>query len=360
MEGKIAFPPQPTEGTMTETLDTLWYTRCSVPTPVSLAALAGWIDQEFASDGITVKSLRESTDAEEPASHFEHSLPNSFRQGGSVPPIWARAKGQDTKVIAISWTDEFQAIIALPGSGIRSAKDLRGRRIGIPKHSITIDHNRASSLRAFIVALELEGLSIADVERVDLPDPGLLEGEAPIRRFGRRGRHSYTNESLALARGEVDAIYVKDVRGHEVIRLLGAEIIADLGFHPDPFVRISNCAPRPLTVNRALIEEHPDVVTRFLTRVVAAGERAASHPGETVARISEETGWSERAIRQAFGDQVHLHLRANLDEAWVKGLGQFKDFLFEHKFIPADFAIGDWVDPLPLSRVSSLADRKVA
>jgi ABC-type nitrate/sulfonate/bicarbonate transport system substrate-binding protein len=165
-------------------LETLWYTRCQVPTPFSFAAQFGWFEQEFAPDGIAVKSLRETSNVEELASHFEHSLPNSFRQGGSVPAIWARAKGQDTRVIALTWTDEHQAIIALPSSGIRSAADLRGRRIGIPKHAITIDHNRASALRAFELVLEHEGVPRTDVELIDLEDEG-ADAAARMRDYGR-------------------------------------------------------------------------------------------------------------------------------------------------------------------------------
>jgi ABC-type nitrate/sulfonate/bicarbonate transport system substrate-binding protein len=337
--------------------DAIWYTRCAVPTPVSLAVLNGSIAAEFAADNLPLKSLRDSTDPAELASHFDHTLPHSFRQGGSVPAIWARASGRDTKVIALTWTDEFQAIVALPRSGIRSVRDLKGRRIGIPHHAITIDHNRASALRAFSVILPTEGLGLKDVERIDLPDPE-GEGEAP-RRFGRRG-HSYRNEALALAEGRVDAVYVKDVRGLELIDLLGATVVADIGFHPDPYIRISNCAPRPLTVNAETLALYPDLVERFLARTVAAGEWAAAHPDETVARVSQETGWSEKAVRRAFGDRLHFGLGADLAPSSIKGLGTFIDYLAESGAIPTRFAVEDWIDPAPLDAVLRRRDRKVA
>lgn len=339
---------------MTHPVDTLWYTRCSVPTPFSFAAQFGWFEEEFAPDGIAVKSLRESNDPEKLASHFEHNLPNSFRQGGSVPAIWARSKGQDTRVIALSWTDEHQAIIALPRSGIRTAKDLGGRRIGVPKHNITIDHNRASALRAFELVLASEGLSFGDVEQVDLIDAHLPE-DAEVRKglsAGDQRRHAYTNEVHALATGAVEAVYVKDVRGLDVAHILGTVVVADLGFHPDPFVRISNCAPRPLTVSGELLRTRPDLVERFLARVVAAGEWARRNPDGTVRAIASETGWSERSVRQAFGPHVHEHLAANLDPGSIKGLGQFVSYLAEGGFIPADFDVESWIDPGPLERLA--------
>ncbi|HXZ09102.1 MAG TPA: ABC transporter substrate-binding protein, partial [Paraburkholderia sp.] len=46
-------------------------------------------------------------------SHFTHSQPWSFRQGGNIPALWARSQGSDTRLIGLSWVDEFQALITL-------------------------------------------------------------------------------------------------------------------------------------------------------------------------------------------------------------------------------------------------------
>jgi len=41
-------------------VDAIWYTRCPVPTPLGLAAQLGWFNQEFAPDGIVIKTLQEA------------------------------------------------------------------------------------------------------------------------------------------------------------------------------------------------------------------------------------------------------------------------------------------------------------
>jgi ABC-type nitrate/sulfonate/bicarbonate transport system substrate-binding protein len=351
----------------TDLLPALWYTRCSIPTPLGIAAQLGWYGEEFSADRVTIKSLQESQDPVEQVSHFEHTLPHSFRLGGAVPPIWARSRGQDTRVIGISWIDEYQAILTVPDSGIRSPKDLKGRRLALPRRSSlrpSVDVARASALRAFLVSLELAGLGHSDAEWVDVPTSRHEAPEsgvhAPDTAVRRRRPHSYTSVALALIRGEVDAIYVKDVRGAETAHLLGLQVAVDLGFHPDPHVRINNCAPRPLTVNAATLRDYPDLVSRFLSRVVSVGPWARQHPAEAIREIARETGWTENWVRFAYGERVHQSLETNLSAPWIAGLEEFKNFLFKWGFLEADFDVRSWIDPRPLEELQRKSQLRTA
>jgi len=243
---------------------------------------------------------------------------------------------------------------------VKSIRDLRGRRVGIPKHEIATDYNRAAALRAFEVALQHEGLSLKDIELADLPDSAYISVNQDSRAGGlNQARHGYVNEVYALVRGEVDAIYVKDVRGAEISHLLGANIVFDLGFHPDPYIRISNCAPRTITVNVDTIENHPEIVTRFLRKVAEAGEWTKRHPAETLSYISREIGASEALVSKVYGNNLHQNLSVNLAESSIKGLEIAKQFLFKHGFINYDFNVTDWIDQRALQAVRSNV-RKIA
>jgi len=348
------------QGSQSSNIEKFWYTRSPVPTPLGIAIQLGWIDEEFKTDPIEIKSLKESDKPSELFSHFDHHLPNSFRNGGNTPAIWARSQGRETRVIGLSWTDEYQVIISLPQSGVSNIRDLRGRKVGIPKHEIATDYNRAAAMRAFEVALEHEGLGLKDIELVDLPDSAYISVNQDSRAGGlNQARHGYVNEVYALVRGEVDAIYVKDVRGAEITHLLGAHVVFDLGFHPDPYIRISNCAPRTITVNVDTIENHPEIVTRFLRKVAEAGEWAKRHPAETFSYISREIGASEALVSKVYGHNLHQNLSVNLAESSIKGLGTAKQFLFKHGFIHYDFNVADWIDQRPLQSVCSNV-RKIA
>ncbi|MFM8331926.1 MAG: ABC transporter substrate-binding protein [Candidatus Methylumidiphilus sp.] len=347
------------EKSQDKVVDTLWYTRCPVPTPLGLAAQLGWFNEEFSTDGIAIKTLQETTDAQVRESHYDHHLQNSFRQGGNVPAIWARANGTDTRVIGLNWIDETQLILALPDSGIKTPADLRGRRIGLPVHNNTIDHGRAGALRGFLVTLELGGVGEQEVEWIDFP---VQVERGPVAQIGggRRNGGGYSVIIQALLDKTVDAVFVKGSRGAQVAHDIGAVIVNDIRNHPDPLVRANNGAPRPVTVDRFILERRPDLVARFLSRVVAIGDWAAAHPEETVAYVARETGSDEAWVKKAYGEDLHLHQYTDLAETSIKGLETYKDFLFQRGFLKADFDVRAWIDPRPLAALDRVIAKKAA
>lgn len=332
----------------------LWYLRSRQPTPLGLAAQLGWFIEEFQPDGIAVYSLFEGEGATVAPEHERHP-PHAFRQGGSSPPIWSRSRGRDTRVIGLNWIDEYQAIITLKDSGIHAPADLRGRRVALPRQSRMPDHRRASALRAIEVALDVAGVPERAVQFVDigLGHLSLIRSQHPQPPLG-----GYGEEVEALLRGEVDAVFVKGAHGAEVTAEIGARVIFDLAAHPDPLVRANNGAPRPITVDSELLSARPDIVSRFLARVVAAGDWAAAHRSETYSYLARETRSTEWWVHRAYGHDLHLQQRTSLDERGIAGLSAYKDFLFRRGLIAQDFDALVWIDPRPLEQVFSL--RRVA
>ncbi|MCL6652191.1 ABC transporter substrate-binding protein [Agrobacterium rubi] len=331
--------------------DTVWYARCPAPTPLSIAAQLGWVEEGFSAHGIGVTSIRDATDPAIRLSHFDHRLDWSFRQGGNIPPIWTRSKGRQTRLIGLTRTDEFQAVIALPESGITKGADLKGRRIGLPKRpNEIIDFQRATSLKGIVSALTISDLVPDDVELVDIgaSEPVLLN-PTDQRLQGLNRRFPYGEEIAALHRGEIEAFFVKGAEGVTVANLLGALVVVSTGFHPDPKIRINNGTPRPLTVDATFVDERPDLVAELVSSVQRVSHWANENPGDAVRFIAREIGVSEDAVLAANGPQVHRQLVLDLDPAEVDAISHFKDFLLEWNFIPTDFNVHDWLDPRPLA-----------
>ncbi|MGC4095318.1 MAG: ABC transporter substrate-binding protein [Polyangiaceae bacterium] len=330
------------------TIETVWYTRCPVPTPLGIAAQQGWIEQDLQKQGISVRTLQDETDPKLLESHFDHNLDNSIRQGGNIPAIWARSRGRDTRVVGLTWTDEAQVILTLPKTEIRSVKDLVGKKLGVAtRPDDSIDFWKATTIRAYVAALGVHGLRPGDVRFVELPRHG---NSRSIGRSGRVESDLLENslEAQALLRGDVDAIFHKGSRGLELADALGARVVYDVGRHPDPNVRINNGSPRTFTVDAGLIERDLQLVANLVKRVVLAGRWAESHPQEAIAYVAKETRSSEAAVRRAYGDDVNQHLSTDLSESSIAALGDFTSFLHQWGFIPNDFDVRAWVDPRPL------------
>lgn len=336
-------------------VNALWYTRCPVPTASSLAIDYGWLDEEFERDGITVSSLRASGEQGVRESHFDHTKSNSFRQGGNIPPIWTRARGGDTALVALSWVDENQAIISMPESGIRTVKDLGGRRLALPRRlNDQIDFWRAMCLRGYLSALALEGMDERDVELVDLPVPEKYLGTeaeshtGTLWSGGARARRQQT-EAFALIRGEVDAIYTAGAMGAQLTAFLSAREVIDLGHYPDPLVRINNDSPTVLTASRTMAHNYPDLVGRFLGRLTAAARWAETHRSEVVRIVANDVGAPEEWVDVAHGANFHQHLGIDLTEEGISAIESQKTFLLKWGFIEQDFDVRGWIDPQPLA-----------
>ena len=91
-------------------LERVWFTRCPVPTASGIAHALGWLAEEFGKDGLHVSALQDA-----PRSfnrhHYDHELPGLFREGGNIPALAAKANGSPSRLIGLTWIDEWQAIL---------------------------------------------------------------------------------------------------------------------------------------------------------------------------------------------------------------------------------------------------------
>lgn len=322
----------------------IWYTRGPVPTASGLAVDLGHLDHEFGPDGITVSSLRSAPTRAIREAHYDHTLPALFREGGNVPALWARANGADTRLLALTWVEERQLVLVRPGEGITGPAGLRGKRLALPGHrGGRVDSGRAMALRGLLSVLDVAGLTPDDVAFVDI---GTVTGDL-TRRTGP-GPDAYTAELRALRTGDVDAIYAKGAPGVELATAHGLAVAADLAGLSGPRSRVNDGTPRTLTVSGPLLRDHPDVVTRYVTRLLRAAMWAPANSQEVDAIVATETGSTVPAVRAAYGPGLYESLRPRITGDLVRALADQRDFLRAHGFLPGDVDIGAWLEEGPL------------
>jgi ABC-type nitrate/sulfonate/bicarbonate transport system substrate-binding protein len=321
---------------------TLWITRCPVPTASSIAFDRGLLEADLRDFEIEVNSLQDQPDAELRDAHFHHGLSGLIREGGNVPALWARSAGADTRLVALTWVDEYQAILTLDPALDEPAK-LAGRRLGVPRHrGSVIDFWAAMALRGFDAALGLAGLSLDDAELVDLETDRNETGWGP---GARAPRGTWDLELEGLRDGTVDAVYVKGAPGVAAARPAEVHEVVEFGSHPDPRVRVNNGTPRTITVAAELLEVE-GLVGRFLATLLTAADWASAN-GDDLARVlAAETGGDVEGVRDAYG-AARLH--PDLRDDWLEALDQERRFLLGQGLQDSDFEIASWVDPGPIA-----------
>ncbi|MFE4513360.1 ABC transporter substrate-binding protein [Kitasatospora sp. NPDC056783] len=320
--------------------ETLWFTRCPVPTATGIAADQGWLAREFAPEGIAVRSLQEVPPEVAADHHYTHALTGLFREGGNVPALWARSRGEATRLVGLTWIEERQVVLVRAGSGITEPAQLRGLRLAIPRHGIGIDFWRAMALAGFRGALGLAGLTLADSEPVDVP--------------GIPGGGQWSAELAALRDGTVDAVYVKGALAVEAARRIGAEVAVELDAAPDRRARVNNGTPRPITVHQRLLDERPELVARFLAVLLEAADWAAEHPVEVARILQAETGAGAEGVAGAYASGSHRTLHLDLSAERLELLGAQERFLGEQGFLAAPVNVQAWADPEPLRAAREL------
>jgi sulfonate transport system substrate-binding protein len=198
---------------------------------------------------------------------------------GATPPLSAQADGLDVVYIAASEPRPAHGkLVVRSDSEITSVADLRGRRVALA-------HGSYQTI-LLAVALDREGLTFDDVERVDT-----AAGDAGSD--SRRGR-------TLLERGEVDAWIGGDPD------LLAAEQAGTVRPLVDTADVMSNRSVWFGT--RALAQERPQLLEALVTALVQVDAWIAEQPGEAAALFAEHApgglgveAWRAAIARRPWG-----------------------------------------------------------
>lgn len=328
----------------------IYLTRCPVGNATEIAVQKGWLAESFSHQGVGLKLLQELP-VEQWSTHFTHQHPAFFRDGGNIPPIWTRSRGADTLVIGLNFNERRGGILVARDASYRSLAELRGKRFGLPvREHEPIDFWRATTLKAFLSALQRFGLGERDVEIVRLPveDPYIARSREDAYWdsvfLQKRAKSFQRNEVSALKEGTVDAIYATGAWGERaVIDGIGRYLYDFLADSAADRTNIEH--PSTITVSGELARSNPQLVVDFLRVLIRSSHWAREHYEETVA-IYAKGSWLDdtEAERRARPAHFHLNLLPQLSDAAVRALDAEKEFLLGQGFIPNDFNVRQWVD----------------
>lgn len=319
--------------------DLLYYTRCPAPTATGVAVGLGLLGPELRrAHQVRLHALQDVTDVELRRRHFDHGITNLIREGGNIPALWAYSRGTPTRLIGITWLDEYQAVVSLPSSPVRQVADLAGRRIAVPaSRGSIVDVGRASTLRGFERALSTAGLDLTSVTVVGTPERPELTGPASDGRGER-----FDAEVDLLTSGAVDAVWLKGAGGVAAVRAHGLAEVVRIDLDPDPLVRVNNGTPRTITARQELIDERPDLVRTYLRTLLHGPGQLTGDQGLLWSVLSDETHQSVEDAETAYQRTAQDSLVPSLDAGRLRGLQHQADFLFAHGFIPHQIDVTAW------------------
>ncbi|WP_437880955.1 ABC transporter substrate-binding protein [Pseudomonas sp. LRF_L74] len=344
--------------------DTLWYTRCPVPSALSIALHLGWLEETFAEVGVQVRSLASSSEKATRQAHFDYSQPALFRHGGNGPPLMQLAKGSDIRIIGCSSHRSWRPILSLPESAIRGPADLRGKRLGMPfRDSDSTDFWRAAALRGREGLLAVAGLGEQDVESTPVRTNRSFMDGSSTSKAARASLWDATymlghqrEEAFALIRGEVDAFYSHGAMAALVSGFLGAHEVVDLG-QPGSPIEANNDTPLLLTVSGELLDRHPERVTRWLVQVLRAVDWAREHQQAARAFIAQDAGLMPELVERAYSERIIDQLGIDLSTRHVDLLAAQHDHLLQHGFLGAAVDLQRAIDPAPLAAAQAQLNR---
>lgn len=231
------------------------------------------------------------------------------------------AKGAPMKIIATVYQSNPIEVSALKKSGIKSIKDLKGRKVGVPQGG-----SQAPMLPLFLHA---NGLTEADIDLVNLPIPAIVP---------------------ALLQGQVDAILGSMDSFQIQLEALGAQL--------DNFWFATNGVPTVSTsifASDSYLKENPDVVRKFVAASLKGWSFAIDNPEKAVKdlksvfpEMNEKVATSElAAITPLFCSGGAKYMGKAEDALWVKT----QDLLSQVKLLPAgqdprNYYTNDYLPPV--------------
>ncbi len=336
-QGMLARAPKPAQ---------LWYSRQADATPLGLAAQLGWLEQEFTADAISVCGLRPNCWPDGTPVQPQAATYGIFRQESCYASLRYQAIVGDSLLIGLHWRPQRALLWVRADSPLQHWSELNHVKIGLPAlHGVDIEF-RAQQWRLWQLFWQHQGVDVTALHWVDIDiDEAQSAGTNPALSPQQRCNDAL---QLALQQGRVDVVLLHGVIQPEIEPSAQIRLFYDLQQLGDAQIDAALTLPMPLTVDRQLWRSHPDLVLRFLQRVLAVEDWAARHPHATYDYIAQSVGMTAAEVPRRFGADIHLRQGTHLAFHMLNALDNYQQFLCKQALLPSAVSLADWIEPLPL------------
>lgn len=232
---------------------------------------------------------------------------------GDLAAIIGKSNGLDTRVLSASARGVKHYLGVVPGSGIKTLQDLKGKRVAIFRGT-------ASQL-SFDAALASQGLSEKDLKIINLDFNGAV---------------------AALAAKQIDASW-----GGSNLTALQAKGLAELPLTTKDLGGAGS-VQAVLVGNGKFIDEHPEVVAKLLKAQQQAVQWLTQDNNKDayIKLVSGLASYPPVILTQDLKDQKLSEVfPSTLDPVFLGKLQDAVDLASQQKLIRKSFKVKDWVSP---------------
>lgn len=228
---------------------------------------------------------------------------------GDVPALVGKASGIDTVMVAGGLADAPTYVVAQPGKGYKSLKDLKGKKVAT--------QIGAYMQRVLYLMLEDNGLKIEDVQFVNMTAKDAVN---------------------ALAAKTVDAIVVSATQAQTLASKGLGELLDSTEGHREWLNSTATI------FNTSYAKENPEVVKAFIKGLLRAREYAQAKPSD-LRDLQIKAGTPEKVIDLVYPDLKNYSTQVEADKEVISNLKSVAQFLKDNKLADSVVDIDAWYDP---------------
>lgn len=232
---------------------------------------------------------------------------------GDLAAIIGRSNGLDTRLLSATARDIKQYLGVVPGSGIKSLHDLKGKRVAVFRGT-------ASQL-SFDSALASQGLSEKDLKVINL---------------------DYNAAGAALAAKQIDATW-----GGSNLTALQAKGLAEIALTTKD-LNGAGSIQAVLVGSKQFVDGHPDAVAKLLKAQQQAVQWLTDDNNKQayIELVSGLASYPPVILSNDLKDQQLSQIfPATLDPVFLGKLQDAVDLASREKLIRRSFQVSDWVAP---------------